>query len=111
MKIRQILIQAIVLSMALGAITETSWAGEVKNREENQQDRIAQGVNSGALTPQETARLQKGEQKIEANRQTALADGKLTPKEKRKLNRQETKQSKKINKLKHNAKTVPAPTV
>lgn len=106
MKIRQLLIQGLALTMALGAVTEVVWAGEVKNREENQQDRIAQGVNSGALTPGETARLEKGEQKIEADRQKALADGKLTPQEKRKLNREENKESKKIHKLKHNAKKV-----
>jgi len=36
-------------------------AQEIKKRQENQQDRIAQGVGSGQLTPRETARLEHRE--------------------------------------------------
>src|ERR1700732_1543912 len=43
--------------------------GEVGQRKENQQDRIAQGVKSGQLTPGETAKLEKQQQGI--NRETA----------------------------------------
>ena len=38
--------------------------GEVGQRKENQQDRIAQGVKSGQLTPGETAKLEKQQQGI-----------------------------------------------
>ena len=65
---------------------------------------VADGVKSGELTQGETARLEKGEQKIEADRQAALTDGKMTRKEKVKLNHEENKQSKKIRKLKHNGR-------
>ena len=85
-----------VLCLALSGLTGVVWAGEVKEREENQQDRIAQGEKSGELTTGETARLEKGEQKIENDRKKALADGKLTRKEKAKLNHEENKESKKI---------------
>ncbi len=108
MKISRLLRGGIVLSLALGTMIGTAFAGEVLNREENQQDRIAQGIKSGQLTPGEAAKLEKGEQRIEANREKALADGKMTPREKAKLNRQENKESKKIYRKKHNARKLPA---
>src|SRR5437667_4831780 len=37
---------------------------EVGKREENQQDRISQGMKSGQLTPSESARLERNEAKI-----------------------------------------------
>jgi len=39
-------------------------AGRIKKRAENQQDRIAQGVKSGELTPRETARLEGREARL-----------------------------------------------
>ena len=36
----------------------------INKRQENQQDRIAQGIKSGQLTPRETARLEKQEAEI-----------------------------------------------
>ncbi len=105
MKIRTLVVSGLVFSLALGLASQAAWAvGEVKAREENQQKRISQGVQSGQLTTNETAKLDKMEDKIEANRQKALADGKVTPKEARKLNREENRTSRKIYQLKHNAK-------
>ncbi len=103
-KIHRVLGSGIVLSLVFSSMTAFVWAGEVKKREENQQNRVAQGVKSGELTAGETARIEKGEQKIEADRKAALADGKMTRKEKKKLNREENKESKKIHHLKHNEK-------
>lgn len=91
--------------LTLGFAVQAAWAGEVKDRIENQQDRIGQGIQSGQLTPKEAIRLEKGEQRIETNRQKALADGKMTRKERFKLNRQENKESRKIFRAKHNKRT------
>ena len=102
MKKHLVYLNGLILSLALISMTPLAFAGEVKNREENQQDRIAQGVKSGELTAKETAHLEKGEAKIEKDRQKALADGKMTPKEKRKLNREENKMSHRIYAKKHN---------
>ena len=104
MKIDSVWMKGAVLALFISSTSGTGWAGEVKNREENQQDRIAQGVKSGELTPGEAAHLEKGEQKIETDREKALSDGKMTPKEKAKLNREENRESKKIYKKKHNKK-------
>ena len=80
----------------------------VAQRKENQQDRIANGVQSGQLTAGETAKLEKKEAAI--NKETA-ADraangGKLTASEKKQVNRQQNQASKQIYADKHNANTV-----
>lgn len=80
---------------------------EVGKREEKQQDRIAQGVKSGELTPSESARLERNEAKI--NRQVAndrkANGGKLTQQEKAQVNREQNRESKQIYRAKHNNKT------
>jgi hypothetical protein len=82
-------------------------AGELKDREARQQERIEQGVNSGQLTGKETARLEKEQGKIEADREKALADGTMTKKEKAKLTREQNRKSRDIYRLKHNARRQP----
>jgi hypothetical protein len=79
----------------------------IAQRKENQQDRIANGVKSGQLTPGETAKLEKKEAAI--NKETA-ADraangGKLTSQEKAQVNNQQNQVSKQIAAGKHNANT------
>lgn len=70
-------------------------------RQVNQQKRIEQGVASGQLTPKETARLGKRESKLEADKQTAKADGKVTPQERKQLQREANHDSKAIYQQKH----------
>jgi hypothetical protein len=80
---------------------------KVGQRRENQQDRIAQGIKSGQLTPGETAKLenqQKGiNQQVKADR--AANGGKLTTGEKQQINKEQNGASKNIYNKKHNAKT------
>src|SRR6267154_2493318 len=81
----------------------------VAQRKENQQDRIANGVQSGQLTAGETAKLEKKEAAI--NKETA-ADrtangGTLTASEKKQINKEQNGASKNIHNKKHNAKTQP----
>jgi hypothetical protein len=105
-------------SAAAQTATTTSGAGpgavdpghprvnEVNQREENQQKRIANGINNGSLSPKETANLEKREasvQKQEAN-DMAKHNGHLTKAEQRQLNRRENRISKSIYKDKHNNK-------
>ena len=82
---------------------------EVGQRQENQQDRIAQGVKSGQLTAGETAKLenqQKGiNQQVKADR--AANGGKLTTGEKQQVYKEQNAASKNIYNKKHNAKTQP----
>lgn len=104
-------IAAIVLAslFAIPAFAQNTTTPNVDKRQENQQARIANGINSGALTAQETANLEKREAKIEADKQMAKADGKVTKAERAKLQHEENRASKKIYAKKHNARaTSPA---
>ena len=53
-----------ILAAVLG-ISLAASAAEVDRREQRQQERIAQGVQSGQLTPAETARLERKEARIQ----------------------------------------------
>ena len=78
---------------------------EVGKRQENQQDRIAQGVKSGQLTAGETAHLEENQARInkEVRNDRAANGGKLTPQENAQVNRQQNRQSRQIYRDKHNA--------
>ncbi len=88
-----------------GAV-QNSGAGEIGQRKENQQDRIAQGVKSGQLTPGETAKLEKQQQGI--NRETAgmreANGGKLTAADRKAVNQQQNRASRNIYNKKHNGR-------
>ncbi len=79
---------------------------EVGKRQENQQDRIAQGVKSGQLTAGETAHLEKNQAKInqEVHNDRAANGGKLTAQERKQVNRQQNRQSRQIYRDKHNGR-------
>jgi len=76
---------------------------EVTQREENQQQRISQGVASGKLTAGETAGLEKKEQKIQKEKVADMAGdkGHLTKAEQRQLNKQQNHVSHRIYQEKH----------
>jgi len=79
-------------------------AGEIAQRRENQQDRIAQGVKSGQLTAGETARLEGREAHInrQVARDRAANGGKLTAGERRQINHDQNRTSRAIYRDKHN---------
>ena len=79
---------------------------EVGQRERNQQERIAQGVKSGQMTAGEAAHVEHREAAInkEVHNDRAANGGKLTPAERRQVNRQENRTSKTIYRKKHNAR-------
>ena len=91
------------MSFAQDAPKET----KIKERKENQQKRIANGVKSGELTPHETARIEHNESKInkEVRQDRKANGGNLTNKEKAKVNRQQNKVSKEIYNQKHDGQT------
>jgi len=78
--------------------------GQIHARRENQQDRIAQGVQSGRLNAGETARLERQESNInrEIHYDRATNGGKLTPGERGLVNHQLNRESRRIYRLKHN---------
>jgi hypothetical protein len=88
------------------AVQNTDPKSEVGKRAENQQDRIAQGGKSGQLTAGETAHLESNEAKInkEVHNDRAANGGKLTPQERRQVNRQQNRESRQIYRDKHNGR-------
>jgi hypothetical protein len=76
---------------------------EVNQREENQQQRIANGVSSGKLSAQQTSNLEKREASVQNREQKDMAahNGHLTKAEQRGINRQQNRISKSIYKDKH----------
>jgi hypothetical protein len=77
----------------------------VSQRRENQQDRVANGVQSGQLTAGETKNLESREAKLNREiKDDRQADGgKLTAQERKQVNRQQNNLSKSIYNDKHNA--------
>ena len=80
--------------------------GQIGQRRENQQDRIAQGIRSGQLTPREAANLENKEQGLnrEVSGMRQANGGKLSKADKQAVNQQQNKLSKQIYNQKHNAK-------
>ena len=76
---------------------------EVNGRETNQQDRIANRVKNGTLTPGQTSRLENREQHIENQQKADMAanNGHLTKGEQKQLNREQNRTSRQIYKDKH----------
>jgi hypothetical protein len=87
------------------AATARYGSGEIGQRRENQQDRIAQGIKSGQLTPHETAKLENQQQGInrEVKGMRQANGGKLTQADKKAVNQQQNQASKNIYNKKHNA--------
>ena len=79
-------------------------AGTVQ-RDVNQQNRIEQGVNSGSLTNRETARLERGEARIDRAEARAGADNKVGPREQHRIQKAENRESRRIHREKHDAQT------
>ena len=102
-----LLLGALVLSGA--AFGDSADTPRIDQRQQNQETRIDQGVQSGALTPRETRTLDARENKIAANESAAKADGKVTPAERARLRGEERRTSRAIARKKHNLRAT-APT-
>jgi hypothetical protein len=109
------LIAALALSMGGLAMAQTATpvvapkdpmaTPGLDKREANQQKRIDQGVASGALTAQETNRMDKREAKLNADEAAAKADGKVTHKERMHLKNEAKRDSAAIYRQKHDKQT------
>ncbi len=79
----------------------------VDKRQYQQQQRIAQGIESGRLTPREWAKLDRQQDKIARLENRFKSDGWLSRKEKRILNKKLNAASQRIYRLKHNGRQYP----
>jgi hypothetical protein len=103
------------ISAAAQTSTNTSGAGpgvvdpghprvnEVNRREQNQQNRIANGLQNGTLNSKQATNLEKRETAVQNREQKDMAahNGHLTKAEQKGINRQQNRISKSIYKDKH----------
>jgi len=101
---KRITTSLLAVAMVVGTASMSFAEPKVARRQERQQQRIAQGVKSGSLTPRETAHLEGREanlnQEIRADR--AGNGGTLTPGERQQINQQQNRLSGAIYRDKHN---------
>lgn len=112
----QTLIAALALTLGASAFAQSpavpgvpkdpTATPKIDQRQVNQQKRIEQGVASGALTPRETAKLQRREDKIARDEAAAKADGTVTKAERRKLRHEQNHASAAIKRQKHDRQQV-----
>ena len=110
MNLKYILLAASLIAVpASTALAQTtrSERHHIAARKENQQDRIAQGVKSGQLTPRETGRLERQEAGInrEERGMRAQDNGHLTAQDRHTLAHQQNQESRRIYNQKHDAQT------
>jgi hypothetical protein len=112
MQSKGLILAAVVAGLMLPVAAQTSSTtpaaapATINQRKENQQDRIANGIQSGELTAGETKNLEKKESNLnqEERDMRKLDNGHLTAADRATLNQQQNKLSNNIYKDKHNAR-------
>jgi hypothetical protein len=99
-----VVVGSLILASA-PVFADTTATPHIDQRQQNQEQRINQGVQSGALTARETATLDARETKIAADKAAAKADGSVSSAERAKLRGEERRTSRAIARKKHNART------
>ena len=90
-----------VIGFSSMGFAQTNTPG-IDRREQNQQNRVANGVKDGSLSPGEAARIERGEARINRDEARAKADGVVTARERARLNRELNHTSREIYRDKHN---------
>jgi hypothetical protein len=90
---------------ALAQTTSSTDTPRIDAREATQSARIQQGAATGALTPAETARVDRGQARVQSAEAVAKADGTVTNGEKAAITHAQNHQSRVIKRLKHNNRT------
>jgi hypothetical protein len=99
-KLTLIVLGTTVLSTAAWADT---LAEQDQQRDVNQQERIDQGLQSGALSTREAGHLERDEQHVDRMEAQDLKNGSISPAEQARLNAAQNRTSKGIYNDKHNA--------
>ncbi len=104
-------IRILILTAILALITASFAAAHpvtprVDRREARQHMRIHQGVKSGQLTRGEARRLRAGQAHVRRTERRAKADGRVTLRERARMERALDRQSRHIARLKHNGRSI-----
>lgn len=97
------------VAAVLAAVSVPALAGTpvLDARQQNQRERIAQGVRSGELTVPETRRLVRGEVRLHRHERVAKRDGVVTQAERGSLDRHADRMSARIWRQKHDPQSRP----
>jgi hypothetical protein len=93
---------AVVLAAAFitDAAAQTGSTPRTDGRQMSQKARIKAGEASGELNEREARKLDRGQRKVQRQENRAMKDGKVTPKERARLEKSQDKQSAQIKKQK-----------
>jgi uncharacterized protein HemX len=106
---KRVLLAAVVMGLAIALLAVGGYAGDpthdpnIQKRFDKQQMRINDGVRTGKLTKDEAALVQDNLDRIKADEAQLKAAGKLTGKEKERINKKLDMNGKMISKEKQNA--------
>lgn len=100
---KTVLLGAALANFLLPATAQNTNSPRVDQREQNQQQRIGEGVENGSLTAGEASRLERKEAVINSEENRMKADGSLTPRERARLTHQQNVMSRRIYAQKHDA--------
>lgn len=101
MKLLKTTLVSIMLAAPLSVFAQSNNTPKFDERQANQERRIEQGEQSGALTQREATRLEKGQDHLQTMEDKAKSDGKVTRQERARLQHAENKQSRRIYRQKH----------
>ena len=95
------------LAAALAASPAFAQPGtaRIDQREANQERRIEQGVKSGSLTRKEARRLENDQAHVQKMETRAEADGKVSARERARIERAQDRESRRIYREKHDKQT------
>jgi hypothetical protein len=94
-----------LLTLSLGITSAHAGTNtpRLDQRQNAQEKRIEQGVNSGSLTEKEANRLEHGQERIEKMEERAKSDGVVTPAERKRMEHASDVQNRRIARQKHDA--------
>ena len=101
-------VAALGLLQVSGVACEPGYRGRptIADRQENQRDRIREGVDEGDLTRREAARLRERSRDIAEERRDARADdGRIDSRERRQIQHDQDRLGKQIRKERHDDQT------
>ena len=98
---------AVIAACSLGGLASAADSAATQQRNVNQQERILQGLDSGALSTREAARLEREQAQVDRLETRALRDGTLSDAEAARIDTAQDAASRDIYRQKHDAQVKP----
>jgi hypothetical protein len=98
---KSIIAAVIATTFTLPAYALAQSSPRIDKRQENEENRIKDGIDSGQVNQKEARRLRKGQEHIQNMEDKARSDGKVTKKEKARIEGAQDEQSKRIYRDRH----------